>query len=198
MKKKLYIASSVFVIALISFAVINPNQIFTTVALRLLGHFDTPEDESSESLKNYVDQYDLYYDRLYRVHDVTGLTELINNGVEGVPTVQIYDHEKRLLRMATENDCTWALANYFKSGHSDDMVINDSTTYSFVMNRLEPIDLKSEQDTFDFYVISYWAKYLPKLSQRLFVQTNSMKDSMPENICFMYVSLDQQEGWDME
>lgn len=197
MKRKkalIYISLLIGVVALIVF---NPAQIFTIIALRVLGHYQSPRTESSETLKNYVKDHSLAYDKLYAVTDFNSFKELNDNGISKVPTVQIFDGDKRLLKMAEENDCTWVLTNYFKQ-HSSDMISSDTNTYRFVMERLLLIDDKVSQDTFDFYIISYWAKYLPKLSQRLFAQTNSMKERMSENICLMYVSLDQQDGWNME
>jgi len=63
------------------------------------------------------------------------------------------------------------------------------------MDRLLPIDVKTSQDTFDYYLISYWAKFIPKLSHKLFDQTNVMKESMTQKVCFIYVTLDEQESW---
>jgi hypothetical protein len=121
--------------------------------------------------------------------------EIAGVGVEGVPTVQIFDRNQRLLRMAEQSECTWVLSNYFKEGHGKDMIVSDSTTYPYVMERVIPVDLKTTNDTFEYYVISYWAKYLPKFSKQLFDVTNNMKKSMKDNICFVYVSMDQQENW---
>lgn len=123
------------------------------------------------------------------------LQELNKLGVTGVPTVQIFDHNRRLLTMAEQGKCEWALAEFIKE-QPDQMVVRDSTTYATVMHHLQPVDLKSDADTFDYYLVTYWATYLPKLTHRLFEQTNSMKENMKQRVCFMSVSLDQQPGWE--
>ena len=192
-RKMIIIFSAVTVIAVLVF--INPGQVFTFLFIRALGHYKTPQVESSESIKNYVSGHGLYYDRLYVVNNSDNLIGLNKLGVTGVPTIQIFDHNQRLLTMADEGKCDWALSEFFKE-QSNQMVATDSTTFPDVMRYLQPIELRSESDTFDYYIITYWAKYIPRLTHRLFAQTNSMKESMKENVCFMSVSLDQQPGWD--
>ena len=194
MKKKLLIVIIGFTI-LISLIIINPGQFFTLTFLRILGHYRTPKIETFESIKEYVNSKSLIYDRLYGLSTMNARDELNHSGVTGVPTIQIFNKDKVLLRMAEQSDCTWVLANYFKEGHSNEMVAQDSTTYGYVMDRLLPIDVKTSQDTFDYYLISYWAKFIPKLSHKLFDQTNVMKESMTQKVCFIYVTLDEQESW---
>lgn len=195
MKKKLIIFLTGIAI-LVSLVIINPGQFFTFTLLRILGHYKSPKIETSQSIIEYVKSKNLFYDKLYGLSTMNALNELGHSGVKGVPTIQIFNKDKVLLRMAGQNECTWVLANYFKSGHSAEMIVQDSTTYGFVMDRLIPLDIKTTQDTFDFYLISYWAKYIPKLSNRLFEQTNNMKAGMSQNICFIYVTLDEQESWE--
>src|SRR4030095_2645762 len=194
MKKKtliLLVGLTIFAILIL----INPGQFFTLTILRILGHYKTPRIETPVSIKEYVETHNLYYDKLYSVSSMNAFIELGQSGIHGVPTIQIFNKKKALLRMASENKCTWALADYFKNGHSNEMIAQDTTTFAFVLDRLTPIDIKSVQDTFDFYIISYWAKYIPKLTHHLFEQTNSMKSSMTEKICYIYVTLDEQENW---
>lgn len=162
-----------------------------------MGHYKSPQTESPSTIKEYVSSYHSYYDKLFVVRDMNAFQELQQKGVKGVPTVQIFDKHKRLLTMASESSCKWALTNFFQN-HSDEMISTDSTIYPYVLERLKPIDIKSDQDTFNYYLITYWAKYIPKLSHRLFEQTNTMKDSMDQKVCFMSVSLDAQENWEVE
>ncbi|HUR31311.1 MAG TPA: hypothetical protein VMZ69_07750, partial [Saprospiraceae bacterium] len=65
-------------------------------------------------------------------------------------------------------------------------------------DRLEPIDIKSYQDTFDYYMIAGWANYAPRLSDSLFAQTNRIKSSLAKRVCFAYVDLDYQKEWEHE
>ncbi len=196
MKKKWLLITGVFLIGMFVLVLINPGQFFTLGLLRVLGHYQTPEIESSSSLKVYAKENQLYYDKLLGVSSMNALMELSKVGVSSVPTVQIFDRDKKLLKMAEQSDCAWALSNFFKEGHKDELIPIDSTVFPFIMGLLSPIDFRTQQDTFDYYLVSYWAKYLPLLSHQLFEQTNSMKDSMSEKICFISVSLDKQEGWE--
>lgn len=174
---------------------INPGQIFTKSLLKLMGHYISPKTESPSTIKDYVTKHDSYYDRLYVVNNANAFLELQKFGVSGVPTVQIFNKEKKLLTTASKSECDWTFADFFQN-QSNKMVPIDSITYTKVMERLVPIDIRSKEDTFHYYVITYWAKYLPRLTHRLFEQTNNMKKGMHERVCFMSVSLDMQEGWD--
>ncbi|HUR31532.1 MAG TPA: hypothetical protein VMZ69_08855 [Saprospiraceae bacterium] len=196
MKRKAILIGTIAAIACIMLIIINPGNFFMVTVLRIIGHYRTPQIESSVSIKKYADDHSLYYDKLFLVSNRDSFDELASVGVNSVPTIQIFDKNKRLLKMAEQNDCTWALSEYFKKGHGKEMLATDSTTYNFVIERIMPVDVKTSLDTFDYYVINYWAKYLPKLSHQLFETTNNMKKSMKDNICFMYVSLDQQEKWE--
>ena len=197
MKRKTLLIVGLAAIALIGLIIINPGNFFINTLLRVMGHYRTPQNETPESIKNYAEAHSLYYDKLFLVSDDASFNELANVGVNSVPTIQIFDRSKKLLRMAEQNDCTWVLSQYFKEGHAKAMVATDSTTFPYVMERVIPVDVKTSLDTFDYYVISYWAKYLPKLSHQLFSTTNDMKKEMTGNICFVYVSLDQQENWEL-
>jgi hypothetical protein len=196
MKRKPLIILSASIVVLITLWIINPGNFFTLILLRAMGHYKTPRNESPDSIKKYTSDKGLYYDQLYIVSNYESFKEIARIGVEGVPTIQIFDHNKRLLRMAEQSDCTWVLSDYFKEGHGKDMIAFDSTSFPYVMERIIPVDIKTSLDTFDYYVISYWAKYLPKLSNQLFDTTNKMKKSMKDNICFVYVSMDKQENWE--
>jgi hypothetical protein len=196
MKKKILLTIVALILILGLLIFINPGQIVTLTFLRLLGQYKTPGIENPESIKEYVQDHQVYYDKLYAVRNIKSFRELGQTGVNAIPAVQIFNKDKLLLKMATDKSCSWALTDFFIKGQGENMVVKDSSTYSYVMDRLTPIDLKTETDTFNFYIINYWAKYTPKLTNRLFVETNSMREKMSANVCYIYVTLDEQENWE--
>jgi hypothetical protein len=66
------------------------------------------------------------------------------------------------------------------------------------MDRLEPINLKTNQDTFEAYILAGWANYIPKLSQGLFNQTNEIMATNKGKVCLSYINLDFQKDWEAE
>ncbi|MEO5906135.1 MAG: hypothetical protein ABIQ11_05380, partial [Saprospiraceae bacterium] len=78
------------------------------------------------------------------------------------------------------------------------LVQEDSLMYSFILQQLSPVELLTEQDTFDFYVLAGWANFAPKLSKRLFEQTNQIKSNLKDRLCISYINMDFQEGWEEE
>jgi len=194
MKKKLLIGVTVAGVIVIGFVILYKTDKLSKLVLSIMGHYKSPQIESLSSIKDFISQNNSKYDRLYVVNNEIARSELQNFGVSSVPTVQIYDKRKHLLTVASDSHCDWALTYFFRDSMQQ-MIVKDTMTYSQVLERLTPLDLKSDQDTFDFYVITYWAKFLPKLTKRLFDQTNMLKDSMDERICFMSVSIDDQDSW---
>ncbi|MBK9984989.1 MAG: hypothetical protein IPP15_21935 [Saprospiraceae bacterium] len=95
-----------------------------------------------------------------------------------VPFVQIYNGKKANDKIASGNECSWALMNFFNKKDTLNLVAGDSLMYDYVVDRLIPIDFKTNADTFNYYVLSGWTNYLPKLSERLFAQTNKMKNAL--------------------
>lgn len=196
MKRKTILIGTIAAIGLITLIIINPGNFFILTLLRVMGHYRTPQNETPLSIKKYADTHSLYYDKLFLVSNYDSFKDLAKVGVNSVPTIQIFDKNKMLLKMAEQNDCTWALSAYFKEGHGKDMIPSDSTSFPYVMERLMPVDIKTSVDTFDYYVVSYWAKCAPKLSHQLFEVTNGLKKELTDNVCYVYVSLDQQEAWE--
>ena len=194
MKRKLLIAVTITGVIVFGLVILYKTQTLTKLILSIAGHYKSPQIESPSSIKEFISHNNSDYDRLYVVHNENARAELQTYGVTGVPTVQIYDRNKHLLTMASDSHCDWALTYFFKDS-SQQMSAKDSLTYPLVLERLSPVDLRSDKDTFDYYIITYWAKFLPKLTKRLFEQTNMLKDSMEEKICFMSVSIDDQESW---
>jgi hypothetical protein len=194
MKRHPLISVAIICIVVFGLIILYKSQHLSKLILSITGNYKSPKIESSSSIKDFISENNSKYDRLYVAQNENARVELQKYGVSGIPTVQIYDNRKYLLTMATDSHCDWALTYFFKDS-SNQLVTQDSVIYPFVIERLTPVDLKSDQDTFDFYVITYWAKFIPKLTKRLFHQTNMLKDSMEERICFISVSLDDQDSW---
>jgi len=198
MKKKTLI---IWISILIGFMLVvfaNPGQIFTKAILRLTGNYITPKDETSASILSKIQMNNIYYDRLFRLSELKSLKDFQAKKISSVPFVQIYNEDKKIITMASGSNCAWALLNYFNKNDTSKLVEGDSMMYQFIMDRLEPIDLKTNQDTFEAYIFAGWANYIPKLSKGLFNQTNEIMESNKGKVCLSYINLDFQEGWEAE
>ncbi|MGB3080079.1 MAG: hypothetical protein WBB31_13425 [Saprospiraceae bacterium] len=198
MKKRIFIFS--FLILAILGVIIfgNPVQFVVKGILKLTGDYATPQYETSESILSKVRSQGLYYDRLFKLKDYSDFHELQEKKLTTVPFVQIYNGKKKLLKIASGSECSWQLMNFFSKKDTANLVAGDSLMYDFVMNRLTPLDIKSTQDTFNYYILAGWANYIPKLSDSLFIQTNKMKKIMEDKVCFSYINFDLQDTWKSE
>jgi hypothetical protein len=188
-----------FAAVLISLLVcINPNQVFTKIILRFMGYYATPKYVTDSEILTKVHQENIYYDNLYRLENYTAYGDFIERKMISVPFVQIYDKHKKLLTLASGNECRWALMNFFSKEDSLALIAGDSQMYDYVMERLKPIDVKLSQDTFDYYVLAGWANYVPKLSAGLFTQTNKMKQTLHNKVRLNYINFDLQREWEAE
>lgn len=198
MKNKILLSTLIFILTLGILIFINPGQFFTKTLLRLTGNYATPEYETSQSILLKANEGNLYYDRLYKVKDYGCFKEFQKNKLTAFPFVQIYNRDKRMIKIASGSECSWALMNFFSQKDSVHLVAGDSLMYDFVTARLLPVDLRTNADTFNYYILAGWANYVPKLSEKLFNQTNLMKKSMNEKVCFSYINFDFQKDWASE
>ncbi|MEO6132981.1 MAG: hypothetical protein ABIQ02_14125 [Saprospiraceae bacterium] len=174
---------------------LNPGQVFTKTLLRITGDYKTPHYESKESILKKTGQDHLYYDRLYTLKNYQAFQDCQKKEITAIPFVQIYNRDKKLLKNASGSDCAWELMNYFAQSDSSKLKTGDDQMYHFVMERLDPIDIKTDKDTFDYYLFLGWANYIPKLSNNLFKQTNKMAETLKGRVCFSYIDFDMQEKW---
>ncbi len=198
MKRKGLIITMLVIIAIGLLIFINPNQLFTKAFLRLTGDYSTPEYQTISSILSKVHYENLNYDRLYRLENYKALNDFREKKILNIPFVQIYDRNKKMLTLASGNDCKWILMDFFSKRDSSKLKLGDTVMYEFVMERLEPIDIKTNQDTFNYYILTGWANFVPKLSDSLFYQTNEMKKTLDKDVCFSYINLDFQEDWEAE
>lgn len=175
---------------------INPNQLFTKLILRLTGYYKTPEYETRASVLSTLKGKGIYYDRLYTLSGATAMEDLKKKKLLHVPFVQIYNRDKDLVSIASGDECKWALLQFVASEDTSKLVASDSLMFQFLMDRLAPVDIRTDQDTFENYIVAGWANFLPMLSNDLFEQTNSMKESLGSKVCLTYINLDHQEGWE--
>ncbi|MGB4849463.1 MAG: hypothetical protein WBP41_16175, partial [Saprospiraceae bacterium] len=178
MKKRGLIISVLVLIILGVLIYLKPGQFFTKALLRLTGDYATPEYETDASILSKAKSDNLYYDRLYKVKNLKSFKDFQEKKLSTFPFVQIYNRNKQMITIASGNECSWALMNFFNQKDTLNLVAGDSLMYDYVMDRLIPLDLKTNADTFNYYILSGWTNYLPKLSERLFAQTNKMKTTL--------------------
>ncbi len=198
MIKKIIFSTLLVLCMIVLIIYFDPFQLYTKTILRLTGNFSSPEYETNASIMSKVQNEKIYYDRLYKLTDYKAFMDFTKKKITTFPFVQIYDQNKKMIKIANGSDCSWALMDFFSKSDSLNLTKGDSLMYKFVMDRLEPIDLKTNQDTFDYYILAGWANYIPRLSDSLFNQTNKMKKTLIEKVCFTYINLDFQKEWAAE
>ena len=198
MKKKFLIISVLVLVAFGFLVYMDSGQTLIKLYLRSAGNYSTPKLESPASILSKVQHENLSYDRLYRLEDYKAFSDFQEKNITSFPFVQIYNREKKMMTIASGSECRWALMDFFTKRDTSKLISQNSLMYEFVTNRLDPIDIKTSKDTFDYYVIAGWVNYLPAFSENLFRQTNEMKKSMKEKVCFTYINLDMQEDWEEE
>ncbi len=174
---------------------INPGQFFTKALLRLTGNYTTPEYETNASILSKAKSENLYFDRLYKVKNFKTYNDFQERKLASFPFVQIYNRSKKMITIASGNECSWALMNFFNEKDTLNLTAGDSLMYDYVLDRLTPLELKTNADTFHYYILSGWTNYLPKLSERLFEQTNKIKTTLGKNVCVSYINFDFQDEW---
>lgn len=190
MRVNIFIGSLWFVLVVMILIYFNSCQVITPMILKLSGNYKEPRYETKNSIEFAIKKDEVYYDKLYRLKEIQFLKELEDKQISKLPILQIYNKEKKLLKTVSGSECNWKLVDYFNRKDSTLLTASDTDLYEFMMQRVEPIDLKSTIDTFDYYIIAGWANYIPKLSKALFEQTNDIKDSLKNQVCIAYINLD--------
>lgn len=194
MKRTLIIIGTILLLLAVA-VYLNPGQFFTKAYLKLTGYYKTPQYESPETIMTKVIADQLYYDRLYRLKNINAHQDFSKRKMMHVPFVYIYNRDKNMMTVASGSECSWTLMNFFDNMDTSKLKAGDSEMYTFISERLDPIDIKTDMDTFDFYVHAGWANYLPKLSNELFKQTNEIMEAHQGRVCLSYIDLDHQEDW---
>jgi hypothetical protein len=180
---------------LLVIVLMNPWQNLLQLYLKMTGQYQAPQYETSESIQARVNNANLYYDRLYKLSGPESFFDFQNEGLLSVPFIRIYNAKKQNLSSASGEKCKWTMMSVF-SRDSLSMAPNEEVDYDYILQRLDTIDVRTDQDTFDFYVLAGWANYLPVLSDSLFFSTNRIKQNLNNRVCISYLNLDFQKGWE--
>ncbi len=198
MRYKIFFICIGFLLVIGLLIFINPNQLFSKMILRAAGEYKPPQYETPSSILSELNDAGTYYDRLYRLSDFSAMEDFKEKKLFQIPFVHIYNRDKKLMTIASGDECKWSLMDFVSKKDTSKLVAQDSLMYYFVMEKLEPIDIKTDQDTFEYYILAGWANFAPKLSIRLFNQTNDMMNNMNDKICLSYINLDYQKEWEAE
>lgn len=195
MWKKLLIIGIILIVTVGIMVYANPKQVFTKMYLRFSGEYKAPEYETSETILSAVREKNLKYDRLFKVTSTKALNDFQQKGILSIPFIQFYNSNKKLITVASGDECKWNLMELFVISDTSQLVESDSTLFDFISQNVIPLHIKSYEDTFKYYVIAGWVNYLPKMKANLFSQTDAIKDSLGQQVCISYINLDFQEEW---
>ena len=182
-------------LGLVTLVYINPGNIFMTAFAKLVGEYKTPKYESNQEILEELSRYNVHFDKIYRVRSEKDFDILSKSGLLSMPLIQIYDDKKKLLVTANDDQCSWALSKFFIKGDTVNIIHQDTGMYEFFLEKLEPIQIVSEQDTAEYTVITAWAKFLPKKTMEVFDMLTELNNTH-DNISFVSVNLDFREEWE--
>lgn len=194
LKKTVLILLSLLVISVV--CVFLFPRFFGTIYLRLSGEFKPPQYESLEGILKPLKNNDVHYDRLYRLANQQSMVIFQEKNIFEVPFLQIFNGQKKLIKSASGNECTWSFMEYFTNSDSIRLIEEDSMMYYFIHEQLSPVDSSLKPDSYEYYVLAGWANFAPKLSKRLFEQTNEIKAKLEDRVCISYISMDFREEWE--
>jgi len=198
MKKKILLITMSIIVILGLAVYINPDQFFTKLILKMAGSYVPPEYETDSTILGVMEEHKVSFDRLFKLADYTAMRELQKQKLFTLPFIQIYDEDKRLMKVASGSQCSWALMNYFNQQDSTQLVAYDSTMYDQMMERIIPVSIHASKDTFDYYVLAGWANFSPKFAHELFKETNKIKQKLNGKVCISYLNMDFQQLWESE
>jgi len=191
--KKVILYSVGVLILLVIFIFLDPGNIATKFILRLTGDYVPPKYESNSSILTQLEEKEIQFDRVYSLTGAKAIEELKIKKISTIPFVHIYNEQKLLMTNAAGDECKWTLLKFVQNLDSSGLIAMDSSMYPFLLDRLRPILIKSDQDTFDYYVFAGWANWTPKLSNKLLEQMRTIKR---QNICLSLINMDFQQGWE--
>ncbi len=191
--KKRWIGLAVLLI--IAILILNPGSISTKVLAKILGEYQDPEFVSDQEILDYLSINKVYYDEVYRFREMKQMEKFSQLGLFHVPLIYIYDKNKNLLVMAKEEECAWALSTFFINGESL-VPTQDSSMFNILRDKTELIAQNIASDDFDYYIITGWAKFVPKKSDMIFDKIREFKGTK-KNICHINLNMDFREEWNM-
>jgi hypothetical protein len=197
MKRKILFSVLGIIFICIALVIINPGGIFTMTMVRLLGEYKSPEFESNESIIQFTDKHEVYYDRLFRVATLKNFYNLQNLKLISIPTIYIFDQDKKLLTSASGDDCDNAMASFFKQGDLSKFAAKDTNLFDVILNELEMVDQKNEPVDAEYYFLAGWAKFGPDNTINLFDDIKDIK-SLNKNIAFYNINFDFRPEWESQ
>jgi hypothetical protein len=170
--------------------------------LRITGNYKTPKEQDSLSVLNFVKHSQACYDQLFVFKSKFDYQSFFREHPE-LPGNLIFDSEKRLLHPSNGTTCPWA-AYYSLIDSSSiirsieflpDSIISERESLGYVLNRLKPVEIKVNDEPYDYYLITVWAKFTPKFTKETFKELYRFKSAPNKRICVILVDADIQKEW---
>ena len=139
MARKGVIITLALLFCIVLFACVNPGGAFTKVLVRAMGHYKTPEYESAASILKVTEERELKFDRLFRFADRHSVKNFQEQGLLSIPFIHFYNREKRLMTVASGDECKWNLMGLFLESDSTQLLAGDSLMFNFLMANIQPI-----------------------------------------------------------
>jgi hypothetical protein len=197
MVRKIIFSLLALVLVFVALLYINPGGIFNMTLARILGEYKSPEFESNESIVQFARKHGVYYDRLYRVASMESFGSLQKGKLISIPTIFIFDQDKKLLSSASGKDCDNAMAGFFKRGDFSKMSVVDTNLFDILLKELEIIDQNNDPVEVEYYLFTGWAKFIPDNTLKLFDDIKDIK-ALGKNIAFYNINFDFRPEWESQ
>lgn len=158
----------------------------------------TPKEETNESLKEFVNNFNLDTTQIYIPKDTAAFYKL-NKISSGLGGYAFFDKEYKMLKYKdTGTACSAPVYLYVKNICGATELFYKKYSTNLITDRIKPICFNQKENnlTYDYYIFIFWAKYLGK--KKFQDEVKSIADTLAISKCrvrIYFVDLDLQPGW---
>lgn len=155
------------------------------------GNYKKPRVESVESIKLYLGP-EKNYDGLYIVQTDSLLKFFFDSVGSSIPNVYIFNKERQNIYQS--KSCAWANINQLDSLQSvEGWTVNPTFQISDIEKAVTLVDGKKPQPKHDYLVYFVWAKFIPKLSDKMIADMRKDFKEKRQNVYIGNINVDMQE-----
>ncbi len=164
------------------------------MSIKINGEFIKPQNETAASIREYCHDKNVDYDKSYVIRSEELYTSFLSK-YKHIPGVFIFDKNKYLITTDIKTDCPWTMMNLLKDTITKTKLLLDSSMYHDIMLHYMLIDDRTKKKEADYYILSTWGKFIPKLTKALFDNINKQKEEKKLNVCYILLNVDLQDSW---
>lgn len=160
-----------------------------------------PKMETEDKIIAYLKEKVIgFEDGLFICKDSLSFFEVLQM-IRDLPSIDFFSPNGALLKYSSTGDCAGKAETFAQMlNPKEKYEIDSSFVIKDIVEKVKMISGKSilNDDSVDYIIFIYWAKYLGKLNDNVFDVVNALKENNRIRIRIYFINVDFQQEWGMK